>query len=131
MKSAQKPPSDIDSYIARFPVEIQTILKKIRTTIKNAVPKAEETIKYGMPTFTTPAGHLVYFAAFKKHIGLFPPTSGDGAYRKAASAYEGPKGNLKFSLDAAIPYDLITRMVKFRLKESQTRATAKRQERQP
>ena len=99
MKTSQNTPKDIDSYIAAFPAEVQRILEKIRTTIKKAAPGAEETIKYGMPTFVLDSS-LVHFAAFKKHIGLFPPVKGDAAFREAAFAYEGPKGNLKFPLDA-------------------------------
>lgn len=121
MKTPKTAPRDIDSYIAGFPPEIQKILKKIRTTIEKAAPAAEEAIKYGMPTFTL-TGNLVHFAAFKNHIGLFPPVKGDADFKKAASAYEGPKGNLRFPLDEPIPYALIGKMVKLRVKEILTRS---------
>jgi len=128
MKTPQTPPKDIDNYIAGFPAEIQKILEKIRTTIKKAAPAAEEAIKYAMPTFTL-EGNLVHFGAFKKHIGLFPPVKGDAEFNKAASAYAGPKSNLRFPLDAPIPYALISKMVKLRVKESLTRSQAKRRTR--
>ncbi len=124
MTSRQKPPQDIDEYIGRFPTEVREILERIRTTIQTTAPDAAETIKYGMPTFTL-EGNLVHFAAFKKHIGFFPPTRGDAEFQKEASVYEGEKGNLKFPLDAPIPYGLIGKAVKFRVKENRERARAK------
>jgi uncharacterized protein YdhG (YjbR/CyaY superfamily) len=87
-------------------------------------PDAAETIKYGMPTFTR-NGNLVHFAAFKKHIGLFPPVRGDAAFRKKIAPYEGEKGNLRFRLDEPIPYELIAEVVKLRISESSARAEAK------
>jgi uncharacterized protein YdhG (YjbR/CyaY superfamily) len=128
MSNKQQAPKDIDEYIAGFPAEVQRILEKIRTTIKKAAPDAQETIKYGMPTFTL-NGSLVHFAAFKKHIGLFPPIKGDENLKKEVSVYEGEKGNLKFPLDAPIPYALIGKVVKQRVKESLERAQAKRPKR--
>jgi uncharacterized protein YdhG (YjbR/CyaY superfamily) len=128
MSTKQKAPKDIDEYIAGFPTDVREILEKIRTTIKRAAPDAEETIKYGMPTFTL-EGNLVYFAAFKKHIGLFPPTKGDAKFKNAASVYEGAKGNLRFPLDAPIPHALIRKVVKLRVKENLERARAKGQKR--
>ena len=125
MKPSQEPPTDIDSYIAAFPAEIRQILEKIRATVRKAAPRAQEAIKYGMPTFTLD-GNLVHFAAFKKHIGLFPPVKSDAEFKKAASPYEGPKGNLRFPLDAPIPYALISRMVKIRVKETLDGASSKR-----
>ena len=123
MSTKQKAPLDIDEYIAGFPTEIQQILEKIRATIRRAAPDAQETIKYGMPTFIL-EGNMVHFAAFKKHIGLFPPTKGDEEFKKKASPYEGPKGNLRFPLDAPIPYALIGKVVKLRVRENLERARA-------
>jgi uncharacterized protein YdhG (YjbR/CyaY superfamily) len=128
MSTQQTPAKDIDDYIAGFPPDVRDILQKIRTTIKRAAPDAQETIKYGMPTFTL-EGNLVHFAAFKKHIGFFPPVRGDEEIKKEASVYEGPKGNLRFPLDAPIPYTLIGKAVKLRAKENLERGRAKAKKR--
>jgi uncharacterized protein YdhG (YjbR/CyaY superfamily) len=124
MTTKQKAPKDIDEYIADFPTGVRAILEKIRRTIAKAAPGAEETINYGMPTFTL-EGNLVYFAAFKKHIGFFPPVKGDKKFKKDVSAYEGAKSNLRFPFDVPIPYALIGRVVKLRVKENLQRARAK------
>ncbi|HEY2738355.1 MAG TPA: DUF1801 domain-containing protein [Thermoanaerobaculia bacterium] len=118
-------PQSIDDYIAAFPQEIQAILQRIRSTIRNAAPDAQETTSYKIPAFTQ-NGILVYFAAFKKHIGLYPPVAGDASLEKAIAPYAGEKGNLKFPLDQPIPYDLIERIVKLRVKQSSAKAAAKR-----
>jgi uncharacterized protein YdhG (YjbR/CyaY superfamily) len=104
----------IDEYINTFPKNVQAILEKMRTTIKKAAPEAEETISYKMPTFKLKGSVLMYFAAFRRHIGLFPPTPRE--FKNEISKYEGPKGNLKFPTDEMIPYDLVTRIVLFRKK---------------
>jgi uncharacterized protein YdhG (YjbR/CyaY superfamily) len=124
MKSAQSQPRNIDEYIADFPPEIQSILQKIRSTISKAAPEAQEKISYQMPTFTL-SGNLVHFAAFKKHIGLFPPVKGDEKLQADIAPYKGPKGNLQFPLDKPIPYALISRIVKCRVKEQLERAESK------
>ena len=105
----------IDEYIETFPKGIQSILKGVRQTIKEAAPEAEEAISYQIPTFKLKGKYLVYFAAFKKHIGLYPPSP--KAFRKEVSPYEGPKGNLKFPIDKPIPLDLVKRIVKYRVRE--------------
>lgn len=104
----------IDEYVNKFPKNVQAILEKMRTTIKKAAPEAEETISYKMPTFKLKGSVLVYFAAFRRHIGLFPPAPRE--FKNEISKYEGPKGNLKFPTDEPIPYDLVTRIVLFRKK---------------
>ena len=109
-------PKDIDSYISQFPPDIQAILEQVRATIRRAAPEAKETISYMMPAFKQ-RGILVYFAAWEKHIGLYPPISGDQALEKAVARYAGPKGNLQFPLNEPIPYDLIERIVKLRVKQ--------------
>ncbi len=124
MKTDQTAPRNIDDYIAGFPENIQAILEKIRTTIRKAAPNAEQTIKYRMPTFTL-KGNLVHFAAFKKHIGFFPTPTGIEKYKKELSAYKGAKGSVQFPLDKPIPYGLIGKIVKFRVKENLERAEAK------
>ena len=117
-------PETIDEYIAAFPPDVQSILEKIRLTIRKAAPKADEKISYKMPAFALD-GDLIYFAAFKKHIGVFPPVRGDKKLSKELSRYRGEKGNLKFPLDEPIPYELITRIVKFRVKEHAARLRSK------
>jgi len=125
MKNHRLAPRNIDEYIASFSPEIQTILEKIRSTIREAAPAAEEKISYQIPTFAL-MGNLVHFAAFKKHIGLYPPVKGDEKLKAEIAPYKGEKGNLKFPLDKPIPYTLISRIVKFRVKEQLERAESKR-----
>ena len=117
-------PTSIDEYIAAFSPEVQDIFKKIRTTIAAAAPNAQELISYRMPAFIQ-HGILVYFAAFKTHIGLYPPVSGDPRLEKALSPYAGPKGNLKFLLAQPIPYDLIGRIATLRVKQNLAKAAAR------
>ncbi len=125
MVAKSQNPKDIDSYISQFSAEVQEILEKVRTTIQSAAPEATETISYLMPAFKL-HGILVYFAAWEKHIGLYPPVSGDKALEKAIARYAGPKGNLQFPLDEPIPYDLIERIVKLRVRQDTAKAAAKR-----
>src|SRR5437016_3816852 len=120
-----KRPKDIDTYISRFPADVQAILKKVQQTISQAAPDAKEVISYQMPAFKK-HGILVYFAAWKQHIGLYPPISGDKALEKAIARYAGPKGNLQFPLDEPIPCDLIERIVKLRVKQDAAKAAARR-----
>jgi uncharacterized protein YdhG (YjbR/CyaY superfamily) len=114
----------IDEYIATFPQKIQQILEEIRVTIKAAAPDAEEKISYQMPTFDL-KGNLVHFAAFKNHIGFYPTPSGIQKFKKKLSVYEGAKGSVQFPLDKPIPYDLISKIVKFRVEENMANARAK------
>jgi uncharacterized protein YdhG (YjbR/CyaY superfamily) len=129
MAKPQKP-HDIDGYIAQFPADVQTVLKKVRVTIRRAAPGAREVISYLMPAFKQ-HGVLVYFAAWTNHIGLYPPISGDKTVAKAVARYAGPKGNLQFPLDEPIPYDLIGRIVKLRVKQDSAQAAAKRKKKPP
>ena len=118
-------PNLIDKYIANSPKEIQAILEKVRVTIRKAAPKkAKEIINYGIPTFTL-EGNLVHFAGFKSHIGFYPTPSGIEKFKAELSKYEGAKGSVKFPLDKPIPYTLISKIVKFRVKENLERAAAK------
>ena len=121
-------PGTIDDYISTFPPDVRSILKKIRATVRAAAPDAEEVISYQMPAFKQ-NGILIYFAAFKNHIGMFPPVTGDPRLEKALAPYRGPKGNLKFPLDEAIPYDLIRRITSLRVKQDAARAAARRKRR--
>ena len=118
MSTKQTAPQNMDQYIAGFPQNVQEILEDIRMTVRKAAPDAEETIKYGMPTFTL-KGNLVYFGAFKKHIGFYPPiSSGSAEFRRELAGYEGPKRSLIFPLDKTIPFDLIRQVVELRVKEN-------------
>ncbi len=107
----------IDEYIKTFPLDVQKILEKMRQTIRKAVPEAEEAISYQIPAFKL-NGDLAYFAAFKKHIGFFPTSSGISAFKKELSKYKTSRGTVQFPLDKPIPYDLITKIVLFRKKEN-------------
>jgi len=125
MKTDQTAPMTIDEYIADFAPDIQEILEKIRLIIREAAPDAEETVKYRMPTFTL-KGNLVHFAAFKKHIGFYPTPTGTEKFSNEISVFQGAKGSIRFPLDKPIPYDLIRRIVGFRVKENLDKAAAKR-----
>ncbi|MGZ8558560.1 MAG: iron chaperone [Chitinophagaceae bacterium] len=121
-------PNNIDEYIAGYPKETQTILEQIRATIKIAAPAAEETISYGMPTFTVGGKYLVYFAACKNHIGLYPVPGGTKEFEKDFSSYKtSGKGAIQFPLNKPMPFKLISKIVKFRLKENLQKETAKKQ----
>jgi uncharacterized protein YdhG (YjbR/CyaY superfamily) len=124
MNTDQKTPRTIDEYIVSFPPDVQETLESIRRTIKQAAPDAEETISYQMPTFTL-KGNLVHFAAFKKHIGFYPIPTGIEEFKDELSVYEGGKGSVQFPLDKLMPFDLIRRIVEFRVKENLARAEAK------
>lgn len=110
-------PNNINEYIAGFPKNIQKILEQIRATIKKAAPEAEETISYAIPTFTL-NGNLVHFATFKNHIGFYPAPTGNEALKKELSVYKTGKGSIQFPLEKPMPLDLITKIVKFRVKEN-------------
>jgi uncharacterized protein YdhG (YjbR/CyaY superfamily) len=116
MAIARRAPTTIDEYIAGFPNDVQEILQRIRRVVREVAPEAEETISYRMPAFKQ-NGILLYFAAFKGHIGLYPPIRGDARLEKAIQAYAGEKGNLRFPLDRPIPYKLIARIAKYRVKQ--------------
>ncbi|CAN5362275.1 DUF1801 domain-containing protein [soil metagenome] len=108
---------NIDDYLQTFPIDIQKILKKVRSTIKKAAPNAEEDIKYNIPTFKLNNKNLVHFGGFKNHIGFYPTPGIFTPFKKELSIYESGKGSVKFPLDKPIPYDLIAKIVKFRAKE--------------
>jgi len=111
-------PNTIDEYITGYPENIQVMLKKFRSTIRKAAPKAQEKIGYGIPTFTLEGGNLVHFAAFKNHIGFYPAPSAIKAFKKELAIYEGAKGSIKLPIDKPLPLGLITKIVKFRVKEN-------------
>lgn len=114
----------VDAYIAAREPKVRKILRKVRATIRKAAPGATEVISYRMPAFVLD-GHLVYVGAFRRHLGLFPPVR-DTKLKSACAKFAGPKGNLRFPYDEPIPYALITRVVKMRVKENRTRAAARK-----
>ncbi len=123
-------PTDIDCYILQFPADVQVILEEVRKAIRNAAPDAKEVVSYQMPAFKQ-HGILVYFAAWKKHIGMYPPISGDKALEKAVASYAGPKGNLQFPLNESMPLDLIEQIVKLRVKQDTDKAAMQKRKRKP
>ena len=125
MNTDQAAPQNIDEYIAGFPEDVQAILEKIRSTIKDVAPEADEAIKYRMPTFVL-NGNLVHFAAFKNHIGFYPVPTGIEAFKEDLSGYKQGKGSVQFPLDQPIPYELIGRIVKFRVEENLRKAKRKK-----
>ena len=121
MKTESTPPQNIDEYIAGFPTDVQRILQEIRSIIRTAAPEAEEAIKYRIPTFVL-NGNLVHFAAFKEHIGFYPTPSGIEEFKDELSAYPNAKGSVQFPLDKPIPFSLIRKIVKFRVKEAREKS---------
>jgi len=121
MDGKEKQFRTIDEYIEASPKDVQGILQRLRLTIRKAAPEAAETISYQMPTFRLNGKGLVYFAAFKNHIGFYPIPSGIEAFKKELSRYKQGKGSVQFPIDKPIPYDLVRRIVRFRAKENQER----------
>jgi uncharacterized protein YdhG (YjbR/CyaY superfamily) len=107
----------IDDYIKTFPTYVQNILEKMRQIIRKAAPEAVEAISYQMPTLKLNGKNLVHFAAFKNHIGFYPIPSGIEAFRRELSPYKQGKGSVQFPVDKPIPYDLVEKIVRFRVKE--------------
>ncbi len=114
----------VDEYFSGFPASTKKILKELRKTIKQAAPQAEESISYNMPAFKL-HGMLVFYAAWNEHIGFYPVSSGIAAFKKELSGYESSKGTVKFPLDKPIPFDLVGKIVKFRVKENLEKAAVK------
>lgn len=124
-KAGKQTDSPIDTYISATPREVQPILRKIRAIVREEAPGAEEKISYRMPAFFL-GGALIYFAPFTHHIGIFPPVKGDARLEKALAKYRGDKGNLRFPLDEAVPYDIIRRVVQARVREQRARLAGKK-----
>jgi len=118
-------PKNIDEYIMAFPEDSQKYLRQIRETVKKAAPEAEEVISYGMPSFRL-NGRLLYFAAFKKHIGFYPMATGVNAFKSMLTGYKWAKGSIQFPLDKPIPHELISNIVKFRVEENLQRVKSKK-----
>jgi uncharacterized protein YdhG (YjbR/CyaY superfamily) len=115
MKPGRTTFDSIDEYIVAFPEAVQKILRKIRKTIRKVVPKAEEAISYGIPTFKLNGKALIYFAGFKNHVSVYPAPRSEDEFEEELKDYKGGKGTVQFPLDRAIPYDLIARIVKFKV----------------
>jgi uncharacterized protein YdhG (YjbR/CyaY superfamily) len=124
MESDRTAPSSVDDYIRTSPAEVRTVLRRIRSVVRKAAPRAREVISYRMPALKQ-NGILIYYAAFKKHIGLYPPVAGDAILEKAMAPYAGEKGNLRFPLDRPIPYALIARITRHRAKQDAAKSAAK------
>ncbi|MEP6929937.1 MAG: DUF1801 domain-containing protein [Flavobacterium sp.] len=122
-----KKPATIDEYISGFPNEVQKILEEIRVTIQKAAPEAKEKISYAMPAFNQ-NGIVVYFAAFKNHIGLYALPSGHESFKEELSKYKSGKGSVQFPLNEPMPFALITKIVKFRVKENLEKGKNKEKE---
>lgn len=125
MKSTGETPKTIDEYISQWPADIKDRLESMRETIQKAAPKATEAISYGMPAFNL-NGYLVYFAAYKSHIGFYPVPSGLKAFEKELSVFKTGKGSVQFPHDNPLPLALVTKIVKFRVQENAAKAALKK-----
>ncbi len=125
MLSTKRKFQTVDEYISTFPKDVQVILEKIRTVIKNAAPEAEEAISYQIPVFKL-NGNLIHYAAWKNHIALYPAPRGHETFKKELSVYKGGKGTVQFPLDKPIPLGLIKKITKFRVKENLERVKKKK-----
>ena len=123
MKSVK--PDSVDAYIADFPEGTQILLKQIRATIKNAAPDAEEVISYSMPGYKLD-GMLVYFAAYKNHIGFYATPTGHEKFKKELSVFKTGKGSVQFPIDNPLPLKLISEIVKYRVKENRIKAMTRK-----
>jgi uncharacterized protein YdhG (YjbR/CyaY superfamily) len=126
MTPAKKQFGSIDEYIETFPRGVREILENIRQTVRDAAPQAVETISYQIPAFKLNGKYLVYFAAFKNHIGVYPIPSGNKALDKALAPYKKGKGTAQFPLSEPLPYHLVKRIVLFRAKEASAQKAAAR-----
>lgn len=115
----------VSAYITAFEPGVRKLLERLRRTARAAAPSAQELISYRMPALRQ-GGILIYFAAFKSHIGVFPPVSGDPALEKAVAPYAGPRGNLRFPLDRPFPYGLVARIVRLRVRQNAVRAAERK-----
>ena len=124
MATVKNIPATVDDYIAQYPETVQKKLQQVRNIIRKAAPAAEECISYGMAGYKY-HGMLVYFAAWKTHIGFYAVPTAHAAFKDELSAYKGAKGSVQFPLDKPMPATLITRIVKFRVKENEEKAMLK------
>lgn len=116
--------NEIDAYIGKFPPKTRRILSRIRATVRKAAPGAQESITYGIPTLKVGGHPVIYFAGYKAHIGLYPVTPDvKAAFKKELARYKGGKGTVRFPLDEPIPYGVITKIVKFKLRKIREKAS--------
>ena len=118
MKAREKRFETIDEYIAAFPRNVQDILEELRRVIRESAPESEETISYGIPTFDFNGRHLVHFAAYRNHVGFYPTSSGIAHFKKELSRYELSRGTVRFPINEPIPFDLVKKIVKYRVEEN-------------
>jgi uncharacterized protein YdhG (YjbR/CyaY superfamily) len=118
MAAEKKKYSNIDEYIAMFPKDVREILEQMRRVIADTAPSATETISYAIPTFKLNGKNLVHFAAFKKHIGFYPASSGIAGFQQELSSYKNAKGSVQFPFDQPVPFELVKKIVEFRVKEN-------------
>jgi uncharacterized protein YdhG (YjbR/CyaY superfamily) len=118
VKTVKRRFETMDEYIATFPRNVRDILEELRRIIRESAPKSEETISYGIPTFNLNGKHLVHFAAYKNHIGFYPTSSGITRFKKELSRYKLLRGTARFPINEPIPFDLIKKIVKYRVKET-------------
>jgi uncharacterized protein YdhG (YjbR/CyaY superfamily) len=119
-QSSRNQSGTLDEYIGSFPKNVRDILAELRRVIRESAPEAEEAMAYGIPTFRL-KGNLVHFAAFKNHVGFYPTPSAIEAFKKELSQYKQAKGSVQFPLDTPIPFELVKRIVKFRVKENESK----------
>lgn len=124
MTNSSQPPVTVEDYIAAAPAAVQPVLRRIRSTVRKAVPQATERLSYRMPTFFA-EGVVLHYAAFRSHIGLYPPVQGDADLEAAVAPYAGAKGNLRFPLDQPMPYALIARIARHRAQQNLARLASK------
>lgn len=124
MKAPRTAHKDVDEYIAAHPKYVQPMLRKVRRTIRKAAPEAKEMISYRIPAYML-NGPLVYFAAFDKHVSLYPAPRGAAEFKHELAAYRGGKGTVQFPLDKPIPFGLIARIVRYRMKMNRANAAAR------
>lgn len=125
MAKSKKQLKTVDEYIAAFPKEVQDVLEKIRSTIRESAPKSEEAISYGIPAFILNGRGLVYFAAWKNHIGFYPTPSGIEAFKKELAPFKQEKGSVQFPLDKPISIGLVKKIVRYRVTEILKRGNKK------
>lgn len=118
MKTKKSGFTSIDEYIATLPKGTQKLMEEIRAAIKSVAPKADEKISYQMAAFKLDGHYIAHFAAWKKHIGMYPIPAGDAAFQKEVLPYKGVKSSLQFPLDQPMPLKLIKKMIKFRIVEN-------------
>lgn len=124
MEAKKGPPSSVDEYISQYPEDVQVILENIRALIKESAPEAVEKISYQMPGYFQNGG-LVWFGAWKSHIGFYPNPSGTEQFKEELAAYKLTKGSVHFPLNKPMPYDLIKKIVEYRVEENQRIAAEK------